>query len=41
MADDGDNGRWRRLLWFGLFWCAGVVTVAVIAWLIRLALGIG
>ncbi len=30
----------RRLLWFILLWCAGVMTVGVVAWVIRLALGL-
>lgn len=32
--------RRARLLWFLALWCAGVVTLAVVAWGIRLALGL-
>lgn len=36
---DMEPGLARRLLWFVLLWCAGVATLAVIAYAIRLAIG--
>ncbi len=32
------NGTFRRLLWFAGLWLAGVVTLGVVAALIRLAI---
>lgn len=34
------NTRVRQLLWFIALWCAGVATLAMLAWGIRLALGL-
>jgi len=33
------RGRWRRLLWFLVLWAAGVLAVAAVGLLIKLALG--
>jgi hypothetical protein len=32
--------RWRRLLWFVAIWAASVATLGVVAWLIRLMIGV-
>ena len=40
MADERNPRRGARLLWFIALWCAGVLTLATLAWLIRLALGL-
>jgi high-affinity Fe2+/Pb2+ permease len=32
--------RWKRLAWFVGLWCAGVLTVTLLAYGIRLAMGI-
>jgi hypothetical protein len=32
--------RWRRLLWFVVIWAASVATLGVVAWLIRLMIGV-
>lgn len=34
------NPRVRQLLWFIALWCTGVATLAILAWGIRLALGL-
>jgi len=31
---------WRRLLWFVAIWAASVATLGVVAWLIRLMIGV-
>jgi len=36
----GLNPGVRRLLWFVVLWAAGVGTLAILAWGIRLALGL-
>jgi hypothetical protein len=33
-------GRWRRLLWFVAIWAASVATLGIVAWLIRLVIGV-
>jgi hypothetical protein len=34
------NPRLQRVLWFVALWSAGVATLALVAWGIRLALGL-
>jgi hypothetical protein len=36
MASSG----WQRLLWFVVIWAGSVAALGVVAWLIRLALGL-
>jgi hypothetical protein len=33
-------GRWHRLLWFVAIWVASVATLGIVAWLIRLLIGV-
>jgi hypothetical protein len=33
-------GPWRRLLWFVAIWAASVAALGVVAWLIRLLIGV-
>jgi hypothetical protein len=33
-------GRWRRLLWFVAIWAASVAALGIVAWLLRLAIGV-
>ena len=31
--------RWRRLMWFVVLWAAGVLTVGIVGYAIKLVLG--
>jgi hypothetical protein len=38
MPPDPDSGWLRRIGWLLLIWCASVAALALVAWLIRLAM---
>jgi hypothetical protein len=40
MASQGQKSLAARLLWFVALWGAGVLSVAAVAWMIRLAIAV-
>jgi hypothetical protein len=40
MAHPSDKPLYQRLAWFVALWAAGIIAVGVVAWMIRLALGL-
>ncbi|MFC7704828.1 DUF2474 family protein [Plastorhodobacter daqingensis] len=34
------SAYWRRIVWFLLLWAGGVAALGLVAWIIRLALGL-
>ncbi|MDB5900833.1 MAG: hypothetical protein JWP22_4170 [Ramlibacter sp.] len=36
MRGANTSSVWRRVVWLIAFWCAGVLSLAVLAWLVKL-----
>ena len=37
---DNNNSSWKRIAWFAIIWIASVLALAVVAYSIRLVIGV-